>query len=203
MTQSYLYVYGENLYINLTNRCPCACTFCIREQQEGVGTAESLWLQKDPTTDQIKNEFAGYDLNQFKEVIFCGYGEPMCALQTLVEVAQYVRSISDITIRLNTNGLGDLINSKETAPLLEGLVDVVSVSLNAPDPDTYCAVTQPSFGKESYGAMLKFASDCKKLGMRVVFSVVDVISPEDIALCKQIAEEREIPLRVRSFGENA
>ena len=135
-----LYVYGDSLYVNLTNKCPCRCTFCIRSQKEGLGTAESLWLDHDPTAEEVIAAFGDYDLSAYQEVIFCGYGEPMCALDTLLAVCRYLRGVGGVKIRVNTNGLGDLIHGKPTAPLLEGLVDTVSVSLNTSDAEKYNAV---------------------------------------------------------------
>lgn len=197
--QSTLYVYGSSLYVNLTNRCPCNCSFCLRNCQDGVGTANSLWLEHDPTVAEVIADFADYNLADYDEVVFCGYGEPLCALDALLEVCRYIRNISDIHIRLNTNGLGDLINQKPTAPLLEGLVDTVSISLNASTAQDYDQICKPSFGLKSHAAMLKFGQDCTRYVSNVVFSVVDVISPEEIAACKALTQKLGIPLRVRTF----
>lgn len=196
--ESILYTFGDSLYINLTNRCPCACTFCIRSGQEGVGSADSLWLDEDPTAAQVIAELRRWDLSRFEEVIFCGYGEPLCALDALLEVCRYLRE-TGARIRLNTNGLADLIHGKPVAPLLEGLVDIVSVSLNAPSAEKYEALCRPDFGLEAYDAVLRFAEECKRYVPEVKMSVVDVIPPEDIADCREIAGRMQIPLRVRHF----
>lgn len=194
-----LYVYGESLYVNLTNQCPCRCVFCIRSQQEGLGTADSLWLEHAPTAQEVLKELESYDLSRYPELIFCGYGEPLCALDTLVEVCRKVREISPIKIRINTNGLGDLIQGKPTLPLLAGLVDALSISLNAPDPQSYQKVTRPEFGPESFQAMLDFARAAKEVIPEVKFSVVDVIPPEQVQACQTLADSMGIPLRVRHF----
>ena len=136
-----LYTYHGQLYVNLTNQCPCACTFCIRSQTRAIGSAQDLWLEHDPSVEEVKAELDRYDLSQFQEVVFCGYGEPICALDRLIAVADYIHSQADISIRVNTNGLGDLIHGKKVAPLLKGHVDVVSISLNAPNAEEYNAVT--------------------------------------------------------------
>ena len=195
-----LYTYGDSLYVNLTNRCPCRCTFCIRSQTDGLGSAGSLWLDHDPTAAEVIAAFGAYDLSRFGEVVFCGYGEPFCALDTLLEVCRWLRGASDVRIRVNTNGLGDLICGKATPPLLAGLVDAVSVSLNTSDPARYLALCRPSFGEAAYDAMLRFARDCKPYVPDVRFSVVDVIGPEDVEGCRKIAREAGIPLRVRAFS---
>lgn len=195
-----LYTMGDSLYVNLTNKCPCRCTFCIRQNGDGVGSADNLWFDHEPSLDQVLEAFSTVDLERYKELIFCGYGEPTCALDNLLAVCRYVRSVSRIPIRLNTNGLSDLMCKKETAPLLEGLLDSVSISLNAPDAAKYNAVTRPSFGEPAFQAMLEFAQACKKIVPHVAFSVVDVIPPEDIAACQRLADSMGIPLRVRKYS---
>ena len=196
-----LYTYDGKLYINLTNKCSCRCTFCIRSQMDGLGSAQSLWLEHEPSADEVIAAFAHYHPADFDEIIFCGYGEPFCALDRLLAVSRYLRGVSRAKIRINTNGLGDLICKKPTAPLLEGLIDIVSISLNTSDPQYYLRLCRPSFGETAYGAMLQFARDCKQYVPEVKFSVVDVIPAADIAGCEKIAREIGIPLRVRHFTE--
>ena len=196
-----LYTLGSGLYVNLTNKCPCRCTFCIRENGEGVGSADNLWFEHEPKLEQIMEAFRQVRLEDYSELIFCGYGEPTCALDNLLAVCRYVRSVSAIPIRLNTNGLADLIHQKKTAPLLTGLVDTVSVSLNAPDAAKYTALVRPSFGEKAFDAMLQYARDCREAVPHVVFSVVDVMPPEDIEACRQLAQRDGIPLRVREYSE--
>ncbi|MEM1486166.1 TIGR04100 family radical SAM protein [Oscillospiraceae bacterium PP1C4] len=196
-----LYVFEGNLYINLTNQCPCNCTFCIRSHGEGQGTAESLWLTREPSSAEVIAEFGKYNLSDFEEVVFCGYGEPLNALDTLLCVCKYIRSISNIKIRINTNGLGDVINGKPTAPLLKDHVDIVSISLNAPNAEKYNELCHPVYGLEAFPAILKFANDCKQYVPMVKFTVVDVISKQDIENCKQLSQDMGIKLRVRNFSD--
>lgn len=191
-----VYEYGGGLYVNLTNRCPCRCTFCIRSQSDGLGTADSLWLEHDPSANEVMEAFEKFRLSDYQEVVFCGYGEPLCALDILLEVCRRLKT-QGIKTRVNTNGLGDVINGKPTVPLMKGLIDVVSVSLNAPDAARYDALCHPSVDA-AYDAMLAFAGACKG-HFDTRFSVVDVISPEEIARCQAIADEMGIPLRVRHF----
>ena len=136
-------------------------------------------------------------------MVFCGYGEPLERLDVVCDVARYLRTVTDLPIRLNTNGLSDLINNREhTAFDLKGLIDVISISLNAPDAKAYQKVTNSAFGEKSFDAMLSFAKDSKEIAKKVVFTVVDVISAEDIAKCQKIADDMGIPLRVREYIEN-
>ncbi|WP_455538413.1 TIGR04100 family radical SAM protein [Terrisporobacter sp.] len=192
-----LYDYKESLYINLTNKCPCSCVFCIRKETDYVGNSSSLWLNHEPSVDEIKNEFNKFDLSKYDEVVFCGYGEPLMRINEVIEVAKYIRSISNIKIRVNTNGLADLIHGKKTAKLLKDNIDAISISLNAPNKIKYNEVTKPKFGEKSFDALLDFAIDCKKYIGKVNFSVVDEISEEEIEQSKELANKMNIPLRVR------
>lgn len=194
-----IYTYAGSAYMNITNKCPCACVFCIRSNGDGLGSAESLWLKKDPTIDEIKDEIDKFDFSPYSEVVFCGYGEPTQALDNLIEAAKYLKEKHSLRIRLNSNGLSDLINGKPTAHLLEGIVDSISLSLNAPDAESYQRVTRSKFGADAYPALLKFAEDCKKYIPSVKFTVVDIISEDEINECRKIADKMEIPLRVRKW----
>jgi radical SAM enzyme (TIGR04100 family) len=195
---SIVYAYGENLYINLTNDCPCACKFCVRQKGKGLGSAQSLWLETEPTLASVKQALRGWSLADFAQVVFCGYGEPTCALPLLLQVCKYLRTLRSCPpIRLNTNGLSDLINGKSTAPLLAGLADSVSISLNAPTAEEYNKLCRPKFGLEAFPAILRFAAECKRFVPRVRFTAVDVIGEEELARCRALAEKIGIELRVR------
>ena len=194
-----IYTYAGSAYLNITNKCPCACVFCIRANGDGLGSAESLWLKKDPTIDEIKAEIDEFDFSPYNEVVFCGYGEPTQALDNLIEAAKYLKEKHSLKIRLNSNGLSDLVNGKPTAHLLQGVVDSISISLNAPDAESYHRVTRSKFGEDAFPALLKFAEDCKKYIPSVKFTLVDVISEDEIERCRKIADDMGIPLRVRKW----
>jgi len=198
--QNFVYEYGSGLYFNLTNKCPCECTFCVRSGARGLGSADSLWLEKEPNAAQVIAQLEDKNLADFTEVVFCGFGEPFCALDTMLEICAYLKNREGCPpVRVNTNGLGDLISGRNTPPLLEGLVDVISISLNAPDKERYVEICRPVFGEGAYQAMLKFARECKEFVPQVAFSVVNVISLAEIAACQKIADDLGIPLRVRGF----
>lgn len=193
-----LYTVGDKLYVNLTNRCPCACTFCIRQNGDGAYGSDSLWLEREPTADEVIAEFGKYDLSKYTEVVFCGYGEPMERAEDVAFLGRYIKEKLGLPVRLNTNGLGDKIHGRKTAALLEGAVDIVSISLNQCNSEKYNAVTRPKWD-DAFDAMLSFAADCKKHVPKVMFTVVDVISPEDISECRRLAESLGIELRVRTY----
>lgn len=194
-----LYAVKGNLYVNITNRCPCNCTFCIRHNGDGAYGSDSLWLEREPTVPEIKAEFEKYgDLSQFSEVVFCGYGEPMERAEDVAEIGRYVKEKYGIKVRLNTNGLSDRINGKPTAHLLKGAVDIVSVSLNSGSSETYNAVTRPKWN-DAFDSMLDFAVECKKYVDKVMFTVVDVIPEDDIERCRKLSDKLGIELRVRPY----
>lgn len=194
-----VYTYGNQAYLNITNACPCRCTFCIRNNGDSVGEATTLWFDHNPTIDEIKAEIDKFDFSKYNNsIIICGYGEPTCALDNMLEACRYLKS-KGINIRLNTNGLSDLINKRKTAKEICQVIDSVSISLNAPTKEKYNEITKPSFGEKSFDAMLTFAKECKEYGIPVKLTVVDVISKEDIEACEKLCEEIHIPLRVREY----
>lgn len=192
-----LYPIGDSLYVNITNLCCCRCVFCVRDVKDEVGGSGSLWLEHEPSVDELKEELKKFDLDSFKEIVFCGFGEPLMRINEVVEFAKHIKSVKDIKIRINTNGLSDLIHKKKTVELLADCIDAVSISLNAPDEDTYERIVNPAFGKKSFDAMLQFAKDCKACIKDVAFSVVDEITEQEIERSQKLADSLDIPLRVR------
>lgn len=195
-----IYEVGNNLYVNITNKCPCACTFCIRKNGDGAYGSDSLWLEREPSVDEVKKLIDKAGIEKYNEIVFCGFGEPLERLDDVVELCRYIKSkLPDLPVRINTNGLSDLIHGKPTAYMLENVVDIVSISLNAGTEEEYLKVTNPKFGKGSFSALQKFALDCKKYVNKVIFTVVDVISKEEIKKAQEIADKSGIPLRVRRY----
>lgn len=194
------YPVKNNIYVNLTNRCPCACTFCLRQNGEGIFGSDPLWLEREPTVQEVKDSLDTWDLSKYGEVVFCGYGEPTERLEDLLEIAAYIKKKADIPIRINTNGLSDLIHQKQTAPLLKGLIDTVSISLNAQNAEEYLTLTRSKFGIQSYDAMLQFTKACTQYVPHVVMTVVDVVTtPEEQEKCREICESVGATLRIRPF----
>ena len=195
------YRVGDGLYVNLTNRCPCACTFCIRQNGDGVYGSDSLWLEREPTADEVCDSIEA-NLGNCRELVFCGYGEPTERLDTLLEVAARFKRVHPfLPIRVNTNGLSDLIAGESTACRFKGLVDAVSISLNAPTAEEYVALCRPKFGAAAYPALLKFAEEVKGFVKDVVLTVVgtESLTPEKEMACRWVAEKCGVPLRVRRF----
>lgn len=195
MKDTYTYRIGDNLYVNLTNRCTNRCTFCVREQS-GEYEGYSLWLRGgEPCAGQVIAEIG--DPRRYREIVFCGYGEPTYRLAAMLEIGEYVVSRGGKT-RLNTNGHGNAINGRNVAPELAGKICGVNISLNAPTAARYAAVCRPQIAN-AFCETVGFARRCKEAGVPCWFSVVDCIGQEEVAACKKIAEEAGVPLRVREY----
>lgn len=196
------YPIKSGLYVNLTNRCPCACEFCLRKNGPGVQGSDSLWLEREPTLEEAIAAVDAANPAQYAELVFCGYGEPTERLEDVLAIARHVRETAPATkIRINTNGLSDLIHGRKTAAELKGLVDTVSISLNTPDADEYFRVCHPKFGPGSHAALLQFAKDCVGIVPTVILTVVDVpvTSLENQAKCRVLASSIGATLRVRKY----
>jgi TatD family-associated radical SAM protein len=193
----YAYPFGENLYINLTNRCWNDCQFCLRRGSNGVG-GHYLWLKKEPSVQDVVGQMGS--LKDYGEIVFCGFGEPMMRLDTLLKVAAYCKEYGK-SVRIDTSGLANLYYGEDITPRLEGLVDTVSISLNATNARDYEAICYPQFGEESYEGMLAFAHYSKTHVKNVIFTVIDNMSDEQIERSRRIADELGVTLRIREYIE--
>ena len=193
-----LYRYGSTYYINMTNRCPCRCVFCVRNNTDRLGDAECLWLDEEPSVEDVMRELRSVDLSGSREVVFCGYGEPTERFDDVKEVARRIKAEYGKPVRLDTNGLGSLINGRDIVPEMVGLFDSVSISLNAPNPDEYLEVTRSRFGIDSHDEVLRFIRECRGLISGVTVSVVGgSISEESEEECRRLAHEMNVAFRVR------
>ena len=138
-----IYTYKDSVYANITNKCNCRCTFCIRFLKDGIGNADTLWHQKNPSKEEVLKAIRDYDFTGYNELVFCGYGEPTCALDILLAAAKVAKEEKGLKVRLNTNGLGNEENGRNIVPELASVVDSISISLNAPDSAAYEKVTRP------------------------------------------------------------
>lgn len=188
------YEIKDALYINLTNRCANSCSFCVRNQPEGIGF--DLWLRKEPSLEEILGDIK--DPENYSEVVFCGYGEPLERLMEVIEICRQLKK-KGVKIRLNTNGQANLIWKRNVLPELEGLVDSVSISLNAKNAEDYVKLCSPEYGEEAYKAVLEFTKECVKYIPEVCLTVVDVISAHDIELCRSIACSMGAQFKVRHY----
>ncbi|HCB99848.1 MAG TPA: TIGR04100 family radical SAM protein [Ruminococcaceae bacterium] len=194
------YVVESGLYVNLTNRCPNHCTFCIRREGDGAYGSDSLWLEHEPSADEVVDAIFKNDLSQYNELVFCGYGEPLERLDTVKEVIERVKQKApSLPIRINTNGLADLSMGRPTAKELQGLVDVISISLNAPNATVYQEYCRCEYGEKAFDAILAYAKDCVQYLPAVILSVLDILTPKQIAKCNTIAQSIGARFRVRHY----
>jgi TatD family-associated radical SAM protein len=190
------YELGGKLYINITNRCTNDCSFCIRSNSK---TFEyNLWLDKEPDADQIIKEIGNAE--KYAEIVFCGFGEPMVRLPELLQVARYIKKLGK-KVRVDTNGQADLIWNRPVAPELSGLVDSISISLNAGSAEYYQKLCNSEFGEGAYESIIDFAKQCLKYIPEVTLSVVDVIPESEIEKCAAIAADIGAKFRVRNMQE--
>lgn len=194
------YVLGNTLYINVTNRCTNRCSFCVRDKDCGIGDV-NLWLEREPTAEEMMEDIKKFNPKNYDEVVFCGYGEPTMRLDAVLACAKFIKENFGSKIRINTNGQANLFYGENVAPRLKGLIDVVSISLNAKNADEYDKMCKSIYGKESFQALIDFAKECKQYVPEVVMSVVDILPQEDIAVCRHIAEDAGAKLRVRELIE--
>lgn len=207
MKKAMTIVYPEynGLYINLTNKCPCNCSFCIRQgERNEFDNIETLWLEREPSAEEvieaIKQESSKPEFNDYKEFVFCGYGEPTEALTVLLEVADFLKANYSLPVRINTNGLGDLVNGKSIAPLLKGRIDCLSISLNSSNPEIYEKTVRPKFKEKAFPALLNFVKEAANYVPKIILSTVDTtITHEDEAQCKKICDELGVTYRIRAF----
>ena len=199
------YEYEDALYVNLTNRCNCNCEFCLRhgKAQGSIYTEDSLWLEHEPSRQEAMDSFLSRDVCSYREIVFCGYGEPTYRLGDILWLVDQLKArFGDKLppVRINTNGHANLFLGRDVAPLLQGRVDTISISLNGSTPEEYCAVTKPRQGMQAWDSMLDFARECKQYVPHVILTIVDKDkSPEEIQTCRDIAQKLGVTLRIRSF----
>ena len=193
------YDYGGGLYVNMTNRCPCRCEFCIRDLVGSLGDADSLWLKREPTEEEIFEMLRAQNFSKYHEIVFCGYGEPTERLDILLKICDEIHRETKLKTRLNTNGLSDLINGRPTAKDFEGRLDAISISLNAPTREEYNELCKPKFGLAAFDEIIRFTEEVKSYVPDVTMSVVSgSISRQAIESCREIAETQlRVNFRVR------
>ncbi|MEG1999971.1 MAG: TatD family nuclease-associated radical SAM protein [Evtepia sp.] len=200
------YDYGSGLYVNLTNRCDCACVFCLRHNgNKGSIYADNLWLEREPSREEALADLLAHDFSKYDELVFCGFGEPTFRIDDVYwlcdRLHEQVKTLPPI--RINTNGHGSLIQKRDIVPEMVGRIDSVSVSLNGSTASEYCAVTQPKDGEAAWQAMLDFVRESAKVVPNVILTVVDKDkTEEELTACRELAESLGAKLRVRAYIEN-
>lgn len=205
---TYVYTIYGNIYINLTNFCSNACEFCVRNHESTMDGREfgshsgegdyDLWLDKEPSYKDVTDILDKMDFSRYKEMVFCGYGEPSARFD-LVEMLCVYAHERGIKTRINTNGQGNAILGKDIAPRMCRCIDTINVSLNATDAQSYDRLCHSVYGEKAFDIMLDFAKECVRCGGNVVLSIVDCVPPEQLQKAAEIARDIGAKLRVRKM----
>lgn len=200
------YEYEGALYVNMTNRCDCACVFCLRHNGNGGSIyADDLWLEHEPSRQEALDDLMKRDMSKYRELVFCGFGEPMYRWDDdawLIDALK-AKGVKLPPVRFNTNGHANLFLGRDITPELKGRVDVMSISLNGSNEKEYTAVTRPKYGSKGWDAMLDFTEKCSKYVPKVIMTVVDKDkTPEELEHCRELAKGLGAKLRVRAYIPN-
>ncbi|MFZ5998066.1 MAG: YchF/TatD family DNA exonuclease [Nitrospirota bacterium] len=187
------YKIRDSLYLNVTNRCTSKCVFCVRFSSDFV-KGHNLRLEKEPTEEELKQAIG--DPRRYKEVVFCGYGEPLLRLDLVKSLASWIKEKGG-RVRINTNGHGNIIHKRNVLPELQGLVDSLSVSLDAQDEETYNKVCKPVFAN-AFTGVVNFIREATKYIPDVQATVV-AMDGVDIEKCRALTDELGVKLRVRKL----
>ncbi len=203
MAMTITYELDGSLYVNFTNRCSNDCVFCLRNNHDDVNGEDNLWLDHEPSLDEIKADFKKRDMLKYPWVVFCGYGEPTMRFDTCIKTAKWLKAeYPHIKIRINTNGQVNMIEKADVTPDFEGCFDSVSISLNAPCAKQYDDMCHSIFGESAFDGLLDFAKKVKNYVPSVVLSVVDHdLTKEEIDTCKSLAESCGVSFRIREYIE--
>ena len=193
-----VYWLEESLYLNITNKCSNNCYFCLRNFVDGIANFK-LKLDREPEPKEVIKQLINYiNRRHWKEVVFCGFGEPTANFNCLLKVARWIRKHYSMPIRVDTNGHGYLLNPnrKVVEEMRNAGVTHVSVSLNAPNEEVYNEVCRPIFSN-AFNETLQFIEKAKKL-LKVEVTAVKI--PElNLREMEKLAESLGVPLRLRSF----
>ena len=185
------YEYGDNLYVNPTNRCNFNCEFCLRHNQSSGGSiyTHNLWLKREPTKEEILASIESHDLTKYRQLVFVGFGEPTYRFDDICWVVDRMKEHgTKIYTRMDTNGTGSVVNGRDITPEFAGRFDMVSISLNTDTAAKYDALCHPNFSG-AYEAMKAFAKDLRQYVPTVMMTVVDTIPKEEIENCRRICED--------------
>lgn len=197
MQNTYVYKVDDNLYINLTNRCSNRCEFCVRYYDKPV--YGDLWIGHEPTAQEVIDILDKcYNLADYREIVFCGFGEPTYRFDAIEKISEYIHSKGART-RINTNGQANEILGEDITERIVKCIDTINVSLNATDAEKYDKICHSQYGLRAFDIMLDFAKKCVEHGGNVVLSIVDCVGEEEIAKAGKIAEKIGAKLRVREL----
>ena len=192
------YVYGNNLYLNITNRCMMACPYCIKHKWANNFRGHDLKLDKEPTPNEVIKSIG--DPKKYDEVIFCGYGDALVRVEEVKEISKWIKDNGG-KVRINTAGLANRYHSKNILRELNGLVDVISISLNGATPEEHNRLNKPLFKEASFDEIINFAKEAKKYIPSVVITAVE-LPGLDVSKIEKVAKDADVLFRVRPYLED-
>lgn len=195
-TGTIAYRIRNSLYLNITNRCSNRCSFCPKFDDFMV-KGHHLRLDHEPTVEEILSAVG--EPAACEEIVFCGYGEPLIRLDAVKEVARELKKKGG-KIRVNTDGQANLVHGRNIIPELAGLVDTLSVSLNAADPETYVRLCNSPFGERGFKGVCEFIREAAGTIPTVIATAVTVPGVE-IDRVRDLAERLGARFRIREYQE--
>jgi TatD family-associated radical SAM protein len=195
--QTVAYALHGNCYLNITSRCTLRCDFCPKHNRTWEVQSYDLHLEHEPSVKEVIEAIG--DPRRYREIVFCGLGEPTQRLDVLLEIAAYVKQYG-VPVRINTDGLANLLYSRDVTAEMAAVVDSLSISMNAQNEEVYIQHTRPKLAG-AFDAMLDFAACARNAGMHVSLTAIDGLEGVDIAACKQIAEGIDVDFRRRVLDE--
>lgn len=193
------YQIRNSLYLNLTTRCTADCSFCTRLTKPVV-QGYNLKLDREPTAEEVWASID--DCTKYDEIVFCGYGEPTLRLDVIKEISKKIKAAGG-KVRLNTNGHGNVINKRNILPELKGLIDSISISLNADTASAYDEIVRPLPGLRDgiYEKVKEFIEESKKYIPNVQATIVTHQNDVDEARCEDISKNKfGVDYRVRRYN---
>lgn len=192
-----VYKIRRSLYINLTNECTLSCIFCGKRRSYFV-KGHNLKIEKEPDVEEILRMIKGE--KDYDEVVFCGYGEPLLRLDKVKEIAMTLKDMGIKRVRIDTDGLANLVYRRNVLPELKGIIDAISVSLNAQNETVYAEICPSHFGRRAFNAVCEFIKEAKKYIPEVIATAVNLpqISPEEV---KKLAESLGASFRLREYND--
>ncbi|MCA6070035.1 MAG: TatD family nuclease-associated radical SAM protein [Endomicrobium sp.] len=189
------YVFGKNLYLNITNRCMMACPYCVKRKWSNKFNGNNLKLEKEPSSKEVMESIE--NPKKYNEIIFCGYGDPLVRLEEVKEIAKWIKD-NDGKVRINTAGLANRYHGKNILPELKDLVDIVSISLNGATPQEHNRLNNPIYKEESFNEILNFAKEAKNYIPEVVITAVE-FPGFDVSKVSALAKKIGVRFRSRPY----
>jgi TatD family-associated radical SAM protein len=193
--ETLVYDIGDSRYLNLSDRCTLRCQFCPKMHDELEVHEYDLRLTHRPSAEEIIEALG--DPEQFHEIVFCGFGESTLRLKELIKIAEFVKEHGG-RVRVNTDGLANLVNKRNVLPELAGCVDALCVSMNAQNEAVYNRHCQPSV-EGSYQAMLDFLLLAPDYISDITATAINGLEGVDVDACEQLAKEKGVKFRRREL----